>query len=232
MTVIDDDLIDELASTAFAMAKCIAAGARLWCIAPDHPEHARHLAVEFVHPVIVGKQALPAVSLAGPGLVRSARSMARPGDVLIAVGAPHGELAELLRRSPAWGVRSVWLGTEPYADGPLADHEVIVDDRSGIAAYDGTMVTLYHLLWELTHVCLEAGVGPGARGDAATCVVCSDEALLGEVMSIDGDSMATVCVAGRVSQVDVSLVDAPSTDDLVLVHAGTAISRVERPGSG
>ena len=55
-----------LASTALALARRFAAGATLWCWAPGAPEHAQHVAVEFVHPVIMGKRALPAVAVATP----------------------------------------------------------------------------------------------------------------------------------------------------------------------
>ena len=58
-----------LAAAALALARRFAAGATMWCVAPQWPSHGRHVAVEFVHPVIVGKRALPAVSSRGPDLV-------------------------------------------------------------------------------------------------------------------------------------------------------------------
>ena len=60
-------------------------GATMWCVAPEWPEHARHVAVEFVHPVIVGKRALPAVSVESADPVAALRSLVRPGDVVLAV---------------------------------------------------------------------------------------------------------------------------------------------------
>ena len=45
----------DLAAAALALARRFAAGATLWCVAPAWPSHARHVAVEFVHPVIVGR---------------------------------------------------------------------------------------------------------------------------------------------------------------------------------
>ena len=59
----DEDLADDLAACALDLARRFAAGATMWCVAPLWPEQARHVAVEFVHPVIVGKRALPAVSI-------------------------------------------------------------------------------------------------------------------------------------------------------------------------
>ena len=50
----------------------------MWCVAPQWPAHARHVAVEFVHPVIVGKRALPAVSVDAAGAAEAVRLLARP----------------------------------------------------------------------------------------------------------------------------------------------------------
>ncbi len=49
---------EDLASAALSLARRFAAGATMWCVAPQWPAHARHVAVEFVHPVIVGKRVL------------------------------------------------------------------------------------------------------------------------------------------------------------------------------
>jgi hypothetical protein len=61
---IDAELGSDLATAALSLARRVHDGATLWCLAPAWPEHARHVAVEFVHPVIVGKRALPAVAAA------------------------------------------------------------------------------------------------------------------------------------------------------------------------
>jgi len=52
----------DLAAAALELARHYAAGATMWCLAPEWPEHGRHVAVEFVHPVVIGKRALPAVA--------------------------------------------------------------------------------------------------------------------------------------------------------------------------
>ena len=96
---------EDLAPAALALARRFAAGATMWCVAPQWPAHGRHVAVEFVHPVIVGKRALPAVSIDGPdgGRVRP-RCSSRPGDVLLVRqhgGRPGG--ARPARRGPRPG---------------------------------------------------------------------------------------------------------------------------------
>ena len=54
---------------ATAMAERFARGGRLIALGARRPARSdvRHVAVEFVHPVIVGKRALPAIGLAGEG---------------------------------------------------------------------------------------------------------------------------------------------------------------------
>ena len=93
------------------------------------------------------------------------------------------------------------------------------------------MVRLYHVLWELTHVCFEH---PGvldpsavqACDDEVVCTTCSDEGRAGEVLSVDALGLATVRTAAGVEEVDTSLVAPVVAGDLVLVHAGTAIAVV------
>jgi hypothetical protein len=78
-------LAPDLAATALALARRFAAGGTMWCAAPRRPEHANHLAVEFVHPVVVGKRALPAVAVTAGDLVDSLRLHGRDADVLLAI---------------------------------------------------------------------------------------------------------------------------------------------------
>src|ERR1700755_108086 len=97
------ELASDLAATAFTLAKRFAAGATMWSIAARWEPHAQHIAVEFVHPVIMGKRALPAVALTGPDLVDLARVSVRPGDIVIAVASAHEpDVCSVMRRGPAW----------------------------------------------------------------------------------------------------------------------------------
>ena len=67
--------------------------------------HGRHVAVEFVHPVIVGKRALPAVQRRGRRTWPTPlRLLARPGDVLLVVStADDPATADLLRAGRGLG---------------------------------------------------------------------------------------------------------------------------------
>ncbi|KZS66312.1 hydrogenase assembly protein HupF [Mycobacterium kansasii] len=223
------ELTADLAGTAFTLAKRFAAGATMWSIAPGWEPHALHIAVEFIHPVIMGKRALPAVAITGPDVVDVVRVSVRPGDIVVGVGgADNAEVASVMRRSPAWGATTVWIGSGERPAAGSADHVLWLDDPDPRVPATGGFVLFYHLLWELTHVCFEY---PGLlKQDECTddvCVTCSDEGRLGEVVAAATDGMAPVRTAKGVETVATTLVDPVAAGELVLVHAGTAISRIE-----
>ena len=222
------ELAADLASAAFTLAKRFAAGATMWSIAPSWEPHALHIAGEFVHPVIMGKRALPAVALTGPNLIDLVRVSVRPGDIVIGVGAAADlELRSVMRRSPAWGATTMWIGSGERPAAGAADHVLWLDDPDPRVPATGGFVLFYHLLWELTHVCFEhSGL---LKPDCAeeVCVTCSDEGRIGEVVAPSADGMAAVRTARGVESVATALIDPVVAGELVLVHAGTAISRIE-----
>ncbi len=221
---VDESVAADLASTALATARRFHGGATMWCVAPSWEPHAQHVAVEFVHPVIVGKRALPAVALTGPDLVATARISVRPGDLIVAVAAAADQdVRSIMRRAPAWGATSIWIGSGPRPEAGAADHVLWLDDPDPLVPATGRFVLLYHLLWELTHVCFEH---PGLLTEAPectdeVCITCSDEGRLGEVVA-----PGRVRTASGVEDVMTMLVDPVAPGDLLLVHAGTAIGRV------
>jgi HupF/HypC family len=225
------ELANDLAATAFALAKRFAAGATMWSIAPLWEPHALHIAVEFVHPVIMGKRALPAVALTGPDLVDQVRVSVRPGDIVIAVSGASPEVdsqvRSVMRRSPAWGATTIWIGSGERPEAGLADHVLWLDDPDPRAPATGGFVLFYHLLWELTHVCFEhSGLLQDRQCTDEVCVTCSDEGRLGEVVAASADGMASVRTARGTESVVTTLIDPVCAGDLVLVHAGTAISKL------
>ena len=221
------ELAADLAAAAFTLAKRFAAGATMWSIAPSWEPHALHIAVEFVHPVIMGKRALPAVALTGPELVDQVRVSVRPGDIVIGVaGADDSQVRSVMRRSPAWGATTIWIGSGERPEAGLADHVLWLDDPDPRVPATGGFVLFYHLLWELTHVCFEHSGLLKPECTEAVCVTCSDEGRLGEVVTASADGIAVVRTARGVENVVTALVDPVAAGELVLVHAGTAISRV------
>ncbi|HEX3088615.1 MAG TPA: hypothetical protein VHQ23_08155 [Ilumatobacteraceae bacterium] len=229
------DFGESVAVTSLTLARRFAAGATMWCIAPQSPEHARHVAVEFVHPVLVGKRALPAVSIESADPVAALRSLVRAGDVVLAISSDDSPaVIEIMRRAGAWGVTTVWIGAGPRPTPRSADHIVWVDDdaasHASPAFHDGRLVLAYHVLWELTHVCFEH---PGllkpdtdVACDDEVCITCSDEGRLGEVIAAAKFGRARVRTARGIEMIDTTIIAEVAPGDLVLIHAGTAISEI------
>ncbi len=225
---LDLDAGSELATAALTLARRFAAGATLWCLAPEWPEHSRHVAVEFVHPVVMGKRALPAVSITGTDPVAELRSAAHAGDVLVVVApAASPPAAEAVRRAPAWGLTTVWIGAGPRP--PAGDHLVWIDDAGPSPRHDGRLVLRYHVLWELTHVCFEHPgllADPAAACEDGMCVTCTDEGRPAEVAALLGGGLVAVRTARGAETIDATLVGDVALGDLLLVHAGAAIERL------
>ncbi|MDH6280381.1 hydrogenase assembly protein HupF [Prescottella agglutinans] len=234
--LIGRELSADLAAAALALARRFQAGATLWVVSPQWEPHAHHVAVEFVHPVIMGKRALPSVSLVEPDPVAQCRVATRPGDVILAVAsADQPQVQDIMRRAPAWGADTFWIGSGSRPGPGTATHILWVDSDDPMVPATGRFVLMYHLLWELTHVCFEH---PGllqtpadADGDCAdeVCVTCSDEGRLAEVVLASTDSLGGVLVrtATGEERVDTTLVGDVDLHDLLLVHGGAAITRLD-----
>ncbi len=229
------DLSADLAAAALDLARRFHNGATLWVISPQWEPHAHHVAVEFVHPVIMGKRALPSVALVEPDPVAQARVASQPGDLLIAVAsADEPAVIDAMRRAQAWGVLTLWIGSGPRPPVGAADHVLWIDSDDPMVPATGRFVLMYHLLWELTHVCFEhPGLlkSPAQECADEVCVVCSDDGQLGEVVLEPSpgnvDNQALVRTATGEEWVDTTLIGGVRANDLVLVHAGTAITRLE-----
>ena len=130
-----------------------------------------------------------------------------------------------MRRAPAWGATTIWIGSGARPDAGAADHVLWLDDADPLVPATGRFVLLYHLLWELTHVCFEH---PGLLTEPPectdeVCVTCTDEGRLGEVVAGRRPARCARRPASRTSTT--TLVGQVAPGDLVLVHAGAAITR-------
>jgi hydrogenase maturation factor len=230
---VNADLSADLAAAALDLARRFHDGATLWVISPQWEPHAHHVAVEFVHPVIMGKRALPSVALVEPDPVAQARVASSPGDLLMAVAsADEPAVVDAMRRAPAWGVLTLWIGSGPRPPAGAANHVLWIDSDDPMVPATGRFVLLYHLLWELTHVCFEH---PGLlkpadeEGADTACVTCGDEGRLAEVVlePADATDRALVRTAKGEEWVDVTVLGGVALNDLVLVHAGAAITRLD-----
>jgi len=143
---------------------------------------AEHIAVEFVHPVIVGKRALPALSLAADPTVvtgiagrvgfaevfaHQLRQLADPVAIALGVSAdgPCANVGRGLEEAHSLGLLTVALAG---GDGGRLAHSAAVDHLVVVRSDDPEVVkevhvTTYHVLWELVHVFFEhPGVLEGA----------------------------------------------------------------------
>jgi D-sedoheptulose 7-phosphate isomerase len=146
---------ERLARCCHSMAERFARGGRLVALgrSPVARSDARHVAVEFVHPVIVGKRALPALALAGEGgsLEAQVRAVVEPGDIAIGYGIEEPD--ELETRDAMAVARELGCLTIAFGPGPA---EWEFEPRAPDPFIRQELVeTLYHVLWELVHVFFE-----------------------------------------------------------------------------
>ncbi len=146
-----DSEAERLARLCHLMAERFARGGRLVAFgrSPAARSDARHVAVEFVHPVIVGKRALPAIGLAGEGgpLDRQVDLIVRADDIAMAFGAEEdgGEAGRAIALARSRGCLTVGFGESG------AEWEFVPPTGDRSVAQE-LVETLYHVLWELVHV--------------------------------------------------------------------------------
>ncbi|RVW01367.1 hydrogenase assembly protein HupF [Rhodococcus xishaensis] len=234
--LIDPELSADLAATALALARRFQTGATLWVVSPQWEQHAHYVAVEFAHPVITGKRALPAVSLVESDSVAQCRVATRPGDVILAVStADQPQVRDIMRRAPAWGADTVWISSGLRPESGSATHILWVESDDPMVPVTGRFALIYHLLWELTQVCLEHRgllIEPDPSHDERTedgSVTSRDEERPAEVVAVSSDSLAgTLVRTGTGEQrVDTTLVGRVEIHDLLLVRGRAAISRIQ-----
>jgi D-sedoheptulose 7-phosphate isomerase len=139
-----------LASASREMSERFLRGGRLLAFGRGpYATDAQHVAVEFVHPVIVGKRALPALDLSllfGPWL----DALIQPDDMVMGFGPPEGDedISRALRRAAEGGAMTFALpGTSGRYAVAAADPNPFIHQE--------VIEVLYHTLWETVHVFFE-----------------------------------------------------------------------------
>jgi D-sedoheptulose 7-phosphate isomerase len=131
---------ERLAWLCRRMAERFFGGGRLVAFGrtPAARSDVRHVAVEFVHPVIVGKRALPAIGIAEEDV----GLMVEPDDIAVAFGGEVADAVGVARGRGCLTLAFAPLGAEwefmPAVADPSIGQELVE--------------TLYHVLWELVHV--------------------------------------------------------------------------------
>ena len=139
-----------LAEACREMSERFLAGGRLLAFGSGpYATDAQHVSVEFVHPVIVGKRALPALDLSlafRPWL----ETIVTPADMVMGFGPPDGDqevwtALEAARRRGAMTFALPGLEGSYFTSAATPDpfvHQEVVE-------------VLYHTLWETVHVFFE-----------------------------------------------------------------------------
>jgi D-sedoheptulose 7-phosphate isomerase len=163
-----------IADACWAMARRFHQGGRLLAFGNGaSATDAQHVSVEFVHPVIVGKRALPALALTNdsatlsglatasatePLFVRQIRVLARPQDIAMGFSV-DGDCANVIAALELAKQRGLLaLGLAGGEGGAMRqaklDYCFVVPSRDSFVIQE-THETLYHVLWELVHIFFE-----------------------------------------------------------------------------
>jgi D-sedoheptulose 7-phosphate isomerase len=139
-----------LAEACRAMSERFLRGGRLLAFGRGpYATDAQHVSVEFVHPVIVGKRALPALDLSisfRPWL----DAILRPEDIVMGFGPPEGD-PEVWATLQQAAFRNAMTFALPGVEGSYAVEAATEDPF----IHQELIEVLYHTLWETVHVFFE-----------------------------------------------------------------------------
>lgn len=161
-----------LAACVGALAERFAAGGRLYVMGNGgSASDAQHVAVEFVHPIVEKRRALPALALTtdtalltalgndtdfSQVFVQQLELLARPEDAALGISSSgaSGNVVRALRRARERGLLTI--GFSGRDGGPMADlcHHCFVVPSWSIHRIQETHTLLLHLLWDQVHVAL------------------------------------------------------------------------------
>lgn len=163
-----------IAQACWAMARRFHQGGRLLAFGNGaSATDAQHVSVEFVHPVIVGKRALPALALTNDSatlsnrinrgnsdipFVRQLSALARSQDMAMGFSL-DGNCADVLAGlAMARKIGLLTLGLTGSDGGLLKQSQLdfcFVVPTNDPMVIQETHETLYHVLWELVHIFFE-----------------------------------------------------------------------------
>ncbi|GAC1389029.1 MAG: SIS domain-containing protein [Ktedonobacteraceae bacterium] len=162
---------EQIAQACWAMARRFHNGGRLLAFGNGAwATDAQHVSVEFVHPVIVGKRALPALALTNDSatmstvtsndsiFARQLRVLAHPQDIALGF-SPDGNCENVVAAlHEAQHMGLLTLGLAGNEGGAMM--QTALDFRFVVPSHDPMVIqetheTLYHVLWELVHIFFE-----------------------------------------------------------------------------
>jgi D-sedoheptulose 7-phosphate isomerase len=139
-----------IAEAAREVAARLSAGGRIYAFGRGaYATDAQHVAVEFVHPVLVGKPALPASDLS-LSFEASLPALLRAEDVVVGFGPPSGDprVARALASARAFGAYTLAF---PGSDADFAMTAACDDEH----VHQEIVELTGHMIYESVHVYLE-----------------------------------------------------------------------------
>lgn len=166
------DCAGDLEACCRALAERFAAGGRLWVVGNGGSAcDAMHVAVEFQHPIVEKRRALPAAALCADVaaltaigndtdfsqvFVEQLALVARPGDALLGLSTSgsSANVNRALRRARDLGLFTIgFSGRDGGAMRDLCDRAFVVPTWS-VHRVQEVHTVLLHLLWDHVHVAL------------------------------------------------------------------------------
>lgn len=171
---------DAILAASLSLAESFRRGGKLLvCGNGGSATDAQHIAVEFMHPITVGRKALPAICLSNDVAMltavandvgfddvftRQVIALGQEGDMLLGIST-SGNSENLLHAFAT--ARRMKLVTVGFAGGDggrmaemrgngLLDHCLTVPTPS-VHRIQETHVTLYHVMWDMVHAFLQHG---------------------------------------------------------------------------
>lgn len=173
-----DENAETILAVALAMAKAFYRGRRLLvCGNGGSACDAQHIAVEFMHPITVGRKALPAICLNNDipmmtavandvgfadVFTRQIIALGQEGDMLLAISTSGNSENLLHAVATARRLKLLTIGLAGNDGGRMV--EMLSEGRldycltvptSSIHRIQESHVTLYHVLWDLVHSFLQ-----------------------------------------------------------------------------
>lgn len=147
-----------LAEACQEMAERFLKGGRLLAFGRGaYSTDAQHVSVEFVHPVIVGKRALPALDLSLE--FRSwVDAILRPEDIVMGFGPPQGDPEVLAVLERAHSRKAMTFALPGLLSGPLSGPQgsyALKASTEDPFIHQELVEIFYHTLWETVHVFFE-----------------------------------------------------------------------------
>ena len=176
-----------LAEACHEMSRRFLAGGRLLAFGNGSAAtDAQHVSVEFVHPVIVGKRALPALDL-GPEFERRLPVILHPQDMVMGFAFPERD--EAVER--ALGVARERGALTFALAGGVGDYPFDLPDEDPFVCQE-VFEVLYHMLWETVHVYFEhreQGHDVGASAFLYPFLGSEEQKLEGVVKEVQGSML-------------------------------------------